>query len=67
MTRNKDNKDDKNLSNDPNTADRYDVVVVAVARPDSPPRSSSAAPGCAPWSSTPVSRATRRRTTCRVS
>ncbi|NUV93052.1 NAD(P)/FAD-dependent oxidoreductase [Streptomyces sp. KAI 90] len=28
MTRNKDNKDDKNLSNDPNTADRYDVVVV---------------------------------------
>ncbi|WP_399425403.1 NAD(P)/FAD-dependent oxidoreductase [Streptomyces sp. WAC06128] len=28
VTRNKDNKDDKNLSNDPNTADRYDVVVV---------------------------------------
>ncbi|MEU6636244.1 NAD(P)/FAD-dependent oxidoreductase [Streptomyces rochei] len=28
MTRNKDNKDDKNLSNAPNTADRYDVVVV---------------------------------------
>ncbi|MBQ0910084.1 NAD(P)/FAD-dependent oxidoreductase [Streptomyces sp. RM99] len=28
MTRNKDNKDDKNLSNDPNSADRYDVVVV---------------------------------------
>ncbi len=28
MTRNKDNKDSKGLSNDPNTADRYDVVVV---------------------------------------
>ncbi|WP_435855886.1 NAD(P)/FAD-dependent oxidoreductase [Streptomyces rochei] len=28
VTRNKDNKDDKNLSNAPNTADRYDVVVV---------------------------------------
>ncbi|MGR6539992.1 NAD(P)/FAD-dependent oxidoreductase [Streptomyces rochei] len=28
VTRNKDNKDDKNLSNDPNSADRYDVVVV---------------------------------------
>ncbi|MFC9103994.1 NAD(P)/FAD-dependent oxidoreductase [Streptomyces rochei] len=28
VTRNKDNKDSKGLSNDPNTADRYDVVVV---------------------------------------
>ncbi|CAL9272668.1 NADH dehydrogenase [Streptomyces sp. SudanB5_2050] len=28
MTRNKDNKDNKGLSNDPDTADRYDVVVV---------------------------------------